>query len=259
MFQGGNYFYYIEIGLQAFCAIHCMRRGTQNKWIWIIVFLPVVGCIAYIYSEVLSKGSSFGNPVINKPGIDVGAVLNPGGRIKKLENDLKFTDTFTNRIKLADAYLAGGHTDKAIELYKASLTGAFAENEHVLAQLMAAYFEQERYEEVIPIAKKIYKLPQFPLSKSHILYAKSLEYSGDVEEAEKEFKTMKGRYSNFGPRYEYGLFLVRNEHEKAAFNIFTEMLNEEPHLSAVEKKANRTWFIKAKEELKKIGRLPDTD
>ena len=248
-FYGGSY-YYIIIGLQIYCAVHSYRRGTLNRWIFLIIFLPVIGSIIYIYSEVLSKRNSF--RTIGKPTLDVGAVLNPGGKIKKLEEELRFTDTFANKVKLADAYLAAGFTDKAIDLYKASLTGAFAENEHVLAQLIVAYFEQQRYEEVIPIAKKLYKLPQFARSKAHMLYAMSLENTGNTEQAENEFKVMKGRYSYFEQRYQYGLFLMRQERYDDASQIFSDMLDEEQHLGSMEKKINRVWLSKAKDELRKI-------
>ncbi len=180
-------------------------------------------------------------------------MINPGGNIKKLEEELRFTDTFANRVKLADAYLAAGQTDKAIDLYKGSLTGAFSENEHVLMQLIAAYYEQQRYDEIIPLAKKIYKLPQFVRSKAHMLYAMSLENTGNIEQAENEFKAMKGRYSYFEQRYQYGLFLIRQGREKDAWQIFTDMLNEEQHLGQLEKKSNRVWFVKTKEELRKIS------
>jgi len=253
MFSYFGSYYYLIIALQVYCAIHSYRRGTLNRWIFLIVLLPVIGCIIYIYSEILSNRTSF-----KRPNIDVGAVLNPGARIKKLEDELRFTDTFANKVKLADAYLQGGFTDKAIELYNASLTGAFAENEHVLAQLVVAYFEQQRYDEVIPIAKKIYKLPQFARSRAHILYARSLENTGNIAQAENEFKAMKGRYAYFGPRYEYGLFLIRTGREKEARDIFSEMLNEEQHLSAMERKNNREWFAKAKDEIRKIGSLQDS-
>jgi hypothetical protein len=246
MYFFGNYYYYITIGLQICCAIHCVNRGTANKWIWIIIILPVIGSLIYIYSEILSR-RRFSTPTIN-----VGAIVNPGGKIKKLESDLQFTDTFANRIKLADAYLEAGMTDKAIDLYTASLTGAFSENEHVLSQLVIAYFKVQRYEDAIATAKKVYKLPQFIRSKAHIAYAQSLEFAGDVEQAEKEFKAMKGRYSYFGPRYEYGLFLVRAGREDDAVAIFEDMLTEEPHLSPVERRSNREWFSKAKAELKKL-------
>jgi len=246
-FHGGGPYYYLIVILQAYCAIHSYRNGTLNRWIFLIIFLPVIGSLIYVYSEILS------NSRFRKPNIDIGAVFNPGSKITKLENELRFTDTFTNRVKLADAYLDAGQTDKAIELYNASLTGAFSENEHVLAQLVIAYFEKQQYDEVIRIAKKIYRLPQFTRSKAHILYARALENTGNTELAENEFKAMKGRYSYFGPRYEYGLFLVRAGRNDDARAIFDEMLNEEQHLGSMEKRTNRIWFAKAKEELRKIA------
>jgi hypothetical protein len=248
MLFGGSSLYYIPLILEAVCAIHCLRRGTQQKWLWIIIFLPVVGSLIYIYSEILTNRSA-----MRVPKIDVGAVLNPGIKLKRLEDEVRFTDTFANRIKLADAYLAGGFTDKAVEIYLASLTGAFSENEHVLAQLIVAYSEQECYAEVIPIAKKLYKLPQFTRSKAHILYAIALEKTGETTLAENEFKLMKGRYSYFEPRYQYGLFLVRTDRADDAYQVFTDILNEVPHLSQMERKSSQQWFSKTKDELKKLS------
>jgi len=250
-FGGGNYYYIILI-LEAFCIIHSLRRGTQQKWLWILIVIPVFGCLYYIYSEILS------NRGIRAPKINVEAVINPGAKIKRLEEEVRFTDTFANRVKLADAYLEAGLTDKALEIYKNSLTGAFVENEHVMAQLIVAYFEKGQYNEVIPIAKKLYKLPQFARSKAHILYAKSLELTYQEELAENEFKLMKGRYSYFEPRYEYGMFLTRAGRDDDAWQIFTDMLNEQSHLSPVERKSNKVWFAKAKDELKKLSAVRKT-
>jgi len=249
MFFNGNYYYIILI-LEALCAIHSYRRGTLNRWIWLIVFIPVIGCLIYIYSEVISNRNVSVN--LKKTTVNLSDAINPAGKIKKLEEELRFTNTFANKVKLADAYLAAGDTEKAIELYKSSLTGAFDENEYVMAQLIVAYYEQERYDEVIPLAKKLYKLPQFARSKAHILYAMSLEDTGHTELAEAEFKLMKGRYSYFEQRYQYGLFLMRQDRIEDAYDLFTEMLDEEKYLGPVEKKANRIWLSKVKEELRKI-------
>jgi hypothetical protein len=254
MYFGGGSYYYLIIALQVFCAVHSYRRGTLNRWIFLIIFLPVIGSIIYIYSEILSnRGGGFKSRTFSPV-----KVKSSPANIKKLEEQLHFTDTFANKVKLADAYLAAGDTDKAIDLYKASLTGAFAENEHVMGQLIVAYFEQQRYDEVIPLAKKLRHLQQFVRSKSHLLYALSLEETGNLEEAEKEFRSMKGRYSYFEQRYQYGLFLMRTDRNEDAAGVFLEMVNEEPHLGQVEKKANRTWFLKAREELKKISAIQKT-
>jgi hypothetical protein len=88
-----------------------------------------------------------------------------------------------------------------------------------------------------------------------LLYAISLENIGKIEEAETEFKAMKGRYAYFEQRYQYGLFLMRAERHGDASQIFTDMINEEPHLGQIEKRSNRSWFTKAQEELRRISAL----
>jgi len=243
---GNSYLYYIEIALQVICALHCIRRGNQNRWLWIIIFLPMVGCLIYIFSEIRPGRN------IRTPQIDIVAVVNPGVKVKKLEETLRFSDTFDNKIKLADAYLAAGDTNQAVELYEKSLTGAFAENEHGLAQLAAAYFGQERYNDVINTLKKIQKTQSFQNSRAHILFAKALEQAGNTEQAETEFKMMKGRYSNFEQRYEYVLFLERADRIEEAVALLEQMLEEAPQLSSMERRNNRVWLSKSKEELKKL-------
>ena len=60
MFFANKYFYFITIVLQLICVVHCVRRGRQqNNWIWIIVFLPVVGCLAYIFTAAWTLQSAW--------------------------------------------------------------------------------------------------------------------------------------------------------------------------------------------------------
>lgn len=247
MFFYNNYFYYITVALQVICVLHCLKKGNQNKWIWIIIFLPVVGCLIYFFSEIATGRQ------INQVSSGLGSMLNPTGSIRKLEQQLRFTDTFHNRVALADAYLAHGRTEDAIALYEQSLTGVFTENEHVLKQLIIAYANVKRYKDIIPLAQKIYRSPQFARSQAHMLYAIALENTGHAEAAEKEFRSMNGRFSNFEPRYQYGLFLRRARRDDEAKQVFGDMLNEAGHLSSRERRYNQVWFNQAREELKKMS------
>lgn len=238
---------YIPVILQAICLIHSYRRGTLDRWLWLIVFLPLVGSGIYIFTEMISARRR------SVPRIDVGAIINPGARIKKMEEALRYSDTFNNRIQLADAYLDGGLTDKAIELYEGGLTGAFSENEHVLSQLVIAYYQKERYADAISTAQKINTHTTFVRSKAHLFYALSLEKAEKVTEAEKEFKVMIGRFSYYEQRYQYAAFLVRIEHFEDAEKVLQTMLEEEPQLSSMERKAAKQWFAKAREEMKRVA------
>jgi hypothetical protein len=245
MFFYNPNFYYITIGLQLLCVLHCIRKGKQNNWIWLIVFLPLVGCIAYIFTEIFTGRD------LKEVQSGVTAVLVPSRHIKKLEENLRFSDTFNNRVMLADAYLDAGFTDKALDLYESSLAENFTENEYVLSKLIHACFLKKRYEEIIPIGKKIMGLPQFTRSRYHIMYALSLDYTGNQAEAEKEFSKMKAKFANYEARYEYGKFLARSNRENEAARLFADIIDEAPHLSPKERRYNRQWVEQAKVELKK--------
>jgi hypothetical protein len=239
-------YYYLTIVLQAICVIHCVRKGTQQKWIWLIVFLPVVGCLIYLYSEVFTHRD------IEKVQSNLGSVFNPSGKIKKLEENLRFADTFTNRISLADAYLFVGESDRAIELYEKSLVGNFKHNEHASIQLIIAYYNKNRFNDIITKAKEIVHLPQFKLSRAHMYYAIALGKTGDHQQAENEFNAMKARFSNYECRYYFGKFLLDVNRQEDAKNLFKEMISEVSHLTSKEKRNNLVWINKAKETVKQI-------
>ena len=83
-----------------------------------------------------------------------------------------------------------------------------------------------------------------------MLYAMSLGYTNNNQEAEKEFGFMKGRFSNYEARYNYGLFLKKYGRDEEAKKTFVEMVDEYAYLGPREKRNNRQWFNHAKEELK---------
>jgi len=245
-----SYYSYIIIGLQAICVLHCISKGRQNKWIWLLVFLPLIGCLIYIFTEIFTRQD------MQQVQSGMSSILNPGGSVRKLENNLRFSDTFTNRVMLADAYLANRNIDRAIELYESSLEGNFTNNEYVLAHLIIAYYQKKRFDDIIPIGKRIYNAPEFPRSKAHILYAAALGYLGHSGEAEKEFKTMKGRFANYEARYYYALLLADTGRSAEARHLFSQMLDERSQLSSQERRFNSQWFRHSREELKKLNTQP---
>lgn len=241
-----GYMYYVTLGLQALCVIHCLRKGNEQRWIWLIIFLPLIGCIVYIVSEMVPQQNS-GDWKTNLGSL----LVSPAARIRRLEENLHFSNTFNNRILLANAYMASGRTEEAIVLYTTSLTGAFAENEYVMGRLISAYFITERYDELILLAKKTYRLPQFARSESHLLFARALDRVGDKAAAEAEFRKMKGRFADFEARYQYGLFLQRAGRDSEALGLLEDIVKEAPHLSSRERRSNRLWIQKSKEELRR--------
>lgn len=239
-------YYYVVLILQGICVFHSIRMGNQQKWIWIIIFLPLIGSIAYIFTEIVKKQH------VNAIQTDVVKLVNPSGRIRDLEKKFKFSDTFANRVALADAYLQNRAYDKAIEMYEPALAGTFSDNEHVIKKLMQAYYEVGRYQDVIRLAPKVSHDISFSKSKSNLYYAFALEQAGRNDLAEKEYKAMNHRYSNYEARYYYGDFLVRNDKKTEAAQLFQDIYNEAEHMSRSEKGHSKVWIDKTYEMWKKL-------
>ncbi len=243
MFDLFNVPYYLIIGLQGICVFHCVKRGNQGKWVWIIVCLPVVGSLIYIFSEIITK-RDMGNVQSN-----ISTLIFPTGRVKDLKKKLEFANTFDNKVGLADAYLREGSIQEAIELYESCLVGVFSDNEYVITKLIISYYHAERYQDAVKMGQKILKSADFNKSHAHILYALSLEKAGNAELAEKELKSMQGTYSNFEARLNYGQFLIRASRSAEAKVVFSEILQEASHMNSRESRNNSKWFKKTREEL----------
>ena len=86
-----------------------------------------------------------------------------------------------------------------------------------------------------------------------ICYALALEKTGNIEQAEIEFKSIRGKFSYYESRYEHGLFLARNNKLSEAHEIFTAILDEAAYLNSREKSQHKIWFSKSKEALQKMN------
>lgn len=164
------------------------------------MFLPLIGCLAYIFTEVIKRQQ------VSAIQSTAASIVNPGGRIKALEKNFKFSDTFTNRIALADAYLENGMNEKAIDLYEPARKGVFVDNEHLIRQLMHAYYAVGRFEDVTLLGPKIASAISFAKSHTNLLYALALEKTGKFNLVENQYKAMNHRYSNYEARYNYRVF-----------------------------------------------------
>jgi hypothetical protein len=179
-------------------------------------------------------------------------VANPGGKVKELEKRFRFSDTFANRVALADAYLQNNVYDKAIELYEPGLTGIFHDNEHVIKQLIVAYYHTKQYDKIVQVAPKISRSFEFSKTTANLYYALALDKIGYAEKAEKEFANMNHRFSHYEARYYYGEFLIRQHKLQDAALVLHEIVEEAQHMTRQEKGNSKVWIDKAEAAWKSV-------
>lgn len=239
-------YYYLIIALQGFCVYHCYTQRNSYYWILAIIFLPVIGSLLYLFMNVIQKRD------IEKAQESIVTVINPSKKIKDLEKRLKFSETFENRVALADAFLDESMFDEAIEHYKASLKDVFENDFYVLTRLQEAYYYAAKFKESISIAERIRENPSFAKSKASFLYGMALEKEGDIERAESFLRNFDAPYNYYMERLELGRFLIRNDKIGDGKIVYEEMVTESENMSKQNLRKNRLLIRKAKEELNQI-------
>ncbi|MEO1052177.1 MAG: hypothetical protein AAFX87_16210 [Bacteroidota bacterium] len=240
--------YFLIIAVQVFCIIHILRNKNSFWWIWLIIFLPVIGGLVYIYMEIISKKD------LRSFQADMANTINPTGRIRDLEKRLEFSDNFENRVALADAYLAAKRSEEALELYEDCADGIFGDNPHLLKQLVVTYFEVEQFEKAVETAEKLKSGKEYKGSRPHLLYILSLEQLGRDTEAEKEFSDLNLEYSYFEARVNYGQFLLRKGRNEEATQIFEAILKESRQMNSKERRVQQNWINQARTELSALSK-----
>jgi hypothetical protein len=100
------------LALQAFCLYHAYSNRSNQKWYYLIIFIPYVGCFIYLYDAFYSRRNVTQVTEVFKH------VVNNNYKIEQLEKAAEFNDSATNNIRLADAYLETGRYPEAAVLYE---------------------------------------------------------------------------------------------------------------------------------------------
>ncbi len=211
-------FYYLLIAFQAFCIFHVYKSRNENYWYFVIFFVPLIGALVYFFSQIINSKN------IKKTIESINFTLNPRKKIKDLEKKLSLSDTFQNRINLADAYRENEEYQKAIKYYEKALNGKFKNHLDTLNKATNCYFEVKKFDKVVEYASKL------DLDKSFrntiYIYAISLEKCQDFEEAEIQFKKGDKKYSNYGERLELSKFLIRRTKNDEAKVVLKAIIGE---------------------------------
>lgn len=234
-------YYYLILALQVYCAYHAYTNRNHFYWYFAIFFVPVIGCLIYLFINVIRKSD------VEKVQDNLVSVINPTKKITDLEKKFKFAATFENQVALADAYLEVEDYDRAIENYKASLKDVFKEDFYVLSKLQEAYYFSSQFDLSLEYAKRLKSNSKFKKSRASFLYALALEKGGNSDEAETILKTFDAPYARYHERLELAKFYQRNGKTAAAQELLKEIVAESENMSKSSYRQNRMLIKKAKE------------
>lgn len=236
-------YFYLILALQGFCLYHCYTNRNLYYWYFAILFIPLVGSLLYLFLHVFQKRD------IEKVQDGITSVINPTKKITDLEKKLKFSETFENKVALADAYLESGQYEKAIPLYQSSLIGTFEKDFYANSNLVEALFYTEQFTAVVANIEIIKGSSRFKKSKAMFLYALALEKTGNLDLAKEYLTQFNAPYSRYQERLELAKFHIRNGQTEKARTILGEIAVESEGMSKSSYKLHGEFIKKANELL----------
>lgn len=238
--------YYLILALNGFCVYHSIKNKNNYYWIYLILFIPVVGAIIYLITQVYNKNDA------NKIQEGLTAILVPSKKVKDLERQLEFSDTYKNRVNLADAYLEMEDFNNAVKYYEIALKDKSQKSTYVVKQLIKCYYKMRDYGKAIDYSEKIKGLSEFKGSRAQFIYGLSLKENGRVVEAEKELKEIDQRYSNYEERLILAKFLLNNYKNEEAKSVLKEIYAESQHMTKPNRKQYRVTILEVEKLLRDI-------
>ena len=209
--------------LQVGFAIHAVRTGKDSMWLWIIVFVPGIGCLIYFITQVLP--AMMGSRRLRQAKGRLVETIDPERELRERTDLLATADTVANRLALADQYCKAQRFDEAIELYKKCLSGVHENDPGTLEQLARAYFAKGAAQAAKDTLDNLIKLnPTYQSVDGHLLYARVLEALNQTEQACGEYEILRGSYPGEEARVRYGLLLQKIGNPTKAQEVFDETL-----------------------------------
>ncbi|MFT5147553.1 MAG: hypothetical protein ACI81Y_000299 [Glaciecola sp.] len=224
--------------LQGFCLYHAYQSKVEQKWFFIIGFIPLIGCLIYLYNHFYSRR----NITDLKEGMK--EVVNTNYEIVKLENDLAFANSITNNTRLADKYLEMGRFKDAAKHYEICVNRFDDDDDdHILMKLVETHYSDKNYTEAVKFGERISQYTDFEDAEERICLAWSYFHTGNSAKADEHFKAMDSTLTNYIHRIQYSYYLDKTNRKKEALqklNLMSEEYNQmNPHEKSQKRHINK--------------------
>ncbi len=237
----------LTIAAQIYFGIHAYKKG-KTFWIFLIIFLPLIGIGIYFFTEYLPEMQQ--NGVADGAKSSMESFFFPEKELKEREERFAYAPNHANRMALAEAYQKAGRFAEALELYLPVSKGLYADDPAIWAGIGHAQFHLGNFAEAVEALQKRKEIRKdIRPDDFDLLLPRSLEALGRKSEALEIYAYMAKAYSGEEARYRYAELLNDTGQPEKAREVFAEMIRHAKLSPAHYRKAQAEWISAAKRAL----------
>jgi hypothetical protein len=237
-------FLILSLAIQAGLIIHVIKTGRNTIWIWVLLFLPAAGAVAYLVVEILP--ALFGSRTAQRTARGFKTALDPGADLRRYEDEVRLTANVASRQAYADELVRHGRYDEAIAQYRTALTGLYVHDPKLMLGLARAQFGKDDAAAArATLDELMLQNPDFLSPEARLLHARALENEGSTQKALEEYQVLARSYPGAEAAVRYAQLLSSQGRRQEAQQVARELLDQARFAPAHYRRAQRGWLDSA--------------
>src|SRR5438552_12210543 len=237
------YFWAITV-FQIWMLVDAVRK---REWMWVVFLLLFPGFAGFWYFFYVYRDSPSATRGFELPG------AHDRRRIKELQAQIHHLDKPHHHSQLGDIYFQQGKLDQAEACYRASLERD-PDDIDTRSHLGQCLLRKKEPEEARPLLEKVCsEKPKHDYGHSMMALAETQAVLGDPDAAIATWQRVLEDHSYARARVQLAELYLQKTQTGLAKTELNEVLADDQHAPAFQRKRERVWVRKAKALLRKIG------
>lgn len=208
------------VGLQIYCGVHCVRHHRNFRWLFLILFAPLIGSLIYLFAEVWPYLGRWEHTLDRHPRYRVSA------RAQQREREeFRAAYRIDTQENEAQKLMSEGKYQQAADYYRTCLHGPLENDPELLYGFAEASFAAQNFEPAIETLNKIRALSDYRPQQVRCLLARAYAASGQRDKAAKIFEQLMTKSPNLEAYYYCAVFLETFVSAQAARDVFRQVLS----------------------------------
>jgi hypothetical protein len=234
----------VALGFQVWMLVDAIRR---QEWLWVafIFFFPVLNAVLYFF--LVYRAQPRATQGFELPG------THQRKRIKELESQIHHLDKAHHHAELGDIYFQDGKLAEAEKSYRAAIERD-ANDMDFQAHLGQCLLRQGKLEPALPLLEKVAREnPKHDYGHTLMAYAEALGKLGRREQAFAAWQQVLEDHSYARARVQLSELYIQAGDKEHARKELNDLLADEAHAVAFQRKQDKIWVKRAKVLLKQLG------
>ena len=237
----------LSLVIQAIFIVHVIKTGRNTLWIVAIALLPLVGALAYVVVELLPQ--FIGGKTARRATSRVERMMDPDRDLRRAGVEVEISGNLDARRRYAEELFARRRFEEALEAYRGGLKGIFEHDPTLLLGMAQVQFAISDFAAASTTLERLREHnADFKSADAALLYARTLESQGALEEAESIYAAIAPGFPGAEARLRYGLLLKRRGKLQQARAVFTDLVDGARIGPQHYRKAQAEWLAHARRE-----------